>query len=114
VRAPTFFLNGFADPAEIEKLRGSMAEEFRVRVAYSSADMSIPEEVRAMVELAHSELDGADILVNNAGIQYTAPVQEFSSLAGTRSSRSTFLLHSIQSVLRFPRCCNGIGDALST
>ena len=70
-------LNGFGDPAEIEKLRRSMADEFRVRVAYSSADMSDPEQVRAMVELAHSPLGRADILVNNAGIQYTAPVQEF-------------------------------------
>ena len=70
-------LNGFGDPSEIEKLRRSMADEFRVRVAYSSADMSDPDQVRAVVELAHSQLSGADILVNNAGIQYTAPVQEF-------------------------------------
>jgi 3-hydroxybutyrate dehydrogenase len=70
-------LNGLGDPSEIEKLRRRMADEFRVRVAYSNADMSDPDQVRAMVELAHSELNGADILVNNAGIQYTAPVQEF-------------------------------------
>jgi len=70
-------LNGFGDPAEIEKLRGNMADEFRVRVAYSRADMSDSEQVRAMIELAHSDLGGADVLVNNAGIQYTAPVQEF-------------------------------------
>lgn len=70
-------LNGFGDPAEIDKLRNQLASEHGVRVAYSAADMSKPDEIIGMVDQATRELGSVDILVNNAGIQYTAPVQEF-------------------------------------
>jgi 3-hydroxybutyrate dehydrogenase len=70
-------LNGFGDAAEIEKLRAGLAKEFGVKVAYSGADMSKPEQVRAMVKAAIDQLGSADILVNNAGIQHTAPVESF-------------------------------------
>ncbi len=70
-------LNGLGNPADIEKLRAGLAAEHTVRVAFSSADLSRPEAVTAMVDQAISELGHLDILVNNAGIQYTAAVQEF-------------------------------------
>ena len=70
-------LNGFGDAATIEKLRGDLAAEFNVKVAFSGADMSKPAEVRAMVTDAFEELGSVDILVNNAGIQHTAVVEEF-------------------------------------
>jgi 3-hydroxybutyrate dehydrogenase len=70
-------LNGFGDPAEIEKLRKRLGTEHGVRVAYSGADMSKPAEIQAMIEQATRELGRVDVLVNNAGIQHTAPVHEF-------------------------------------
>jgi 3-hydroxybutyrate dehydrogenase len=70
-------LNGFGDAAMIEKLRGDLAAEFNVKVAFSGADMSKPAEVRAMITDACEELGSVDILVNNAGIQHTAVVEEF-------------------------------------
>jgi len=70
-------LNGFGDPAQIEALRGGLAREFAVKVAYSGADMSKPEQIRQMVKAAVDDLGSADILVNNAGIQHTAPVETF-------------------------------------
>ena len=70
-------LNGFGDPAEIEKLRQAVAQEFGVKVAFSGADVSRPEEIREMVRYAAKELGGVDILVNNAGIQHTSPVESF-------------------------------------
>jgi 3-hydroxybutyrate dehydrogenase len=70
-------LNGFGDAAQIEALRAGLAKEFGVKVAYSGADMSKPDQVRAMVKAALDELGSADILVNNAGIQHTAPVESF-------------------------------------
>jgi 3-hydroxybutyrate dehydrogenase len=70
-------LNGFGDATEIEKLRKSLGSEHGVRVAYSAADMSKPDEITGMITLASRELGGVDILVNNAGIQFTAPVKEF-------------------------------------
>ena len=70
-------LNGFGDVAEIEKLRTSLASEFRVRVTYSAADMSKPDDIAGMVAQAIRDLGQVDILVNNAGVQFTAPVHEF-------------------------------------
>ena len=70
-------LNGFGDAAQIEALRAGLAQEFGIKVGYSGADISKPEQIRAMVEQATKELGSVDILVNNAGIQHTAPVDEF-------------------------------------
>jgi 3-hydroxybutyrate dehydrogenase len=70
-------LNGFGDAAQIETLRAGLAKEFGVKVAYSGADMSKPDQVHAMVKAAVDTLGSADILVNNAGIQHTAPTESF-------------------------------------
>jgi len=70
-------LNGFGDPAEIDRLRKELAATHGIRVAYSNADLSQAAAVSAMVDEAVGELGRMDILVNNAGIQHTAPVHEF-------------------------------------
>jgi 3-hydroxybutyrate dehydrogenase len=70
-------LNGFGDAAEIEKTRAGLAERTGVRVLYSAADMTKPDEIAAMVKEAHDAFGRLDILVNNAGIQHVAPVEEF-------------------------------------
>lgn len=70
-------LNGFGDAAQIETLRKTLGSEFGVRVAYSAADMSKPDDIVGMVAQAIRDFGRVDILVNNAGIQFTAPVQEF-------------------------------------
>jgi 3-hydroxybutyrate dehydrogenase len=70
-------INGFGNAAEIERLRGSLADTHGVRVAYSAADMSKPVAIEGMVDQAMRDLGGVDILVNNAGIQHAAPVRDF-------------------------------------
>jgi 3-hydroxybutyrate dehydrogenase len=70
-------LNGFGDPALIEKLLAEFKSQYKVKVVYSPADMSKPADIAAMVAQAVQELGGVDILVNNAGIQHVAPVEEF-------------------------------------
>jgi 3-hydroxybutyrate dehydrogenase len=70
-------LNGFGDKAQIDKLVAELKAQYKVRVAYSGADMSKQADVAGMVSQATRELGRVDILVNNAGIQYTAPVEEF-------------------------------------
>jgi 3-hydroxybutyrate dehydrogenase len=70
-------LNGFGDAGEIESLRRQIANDHRIRVHYSGADMSKPDEVRGLIDQATRELGRVDVLVNNAGIQFTAPVHEF-------------------------------------
>jgi 3-hydroxybutyrate dehydrogenase len=70
-------INGFGDAAQIESLRAELASRHGVRVVYSAADMSKPDQVAGMVEQATGELGRVDILVNNAGIQHVAHVQDF-------------------------------------
>src|SRR3712207_6289851 len=60
-------LNGFGDPAEIERLREELGAD------YSDADLTRPEAIAAMMDQAGP----VDILVNNAGMQHVAPVDEF-------------------------------------
>jgi 3-hydroxybutyrate dehydrogenase len=70
-------LNGFGDPAAIERLRVGLAEQHGVRVAYTAADMAKPTEIRELVAETARQFGGVDILVNNAGIQHVAKIVEF-------------------------------------
>ncbi|MGH8119763.1 MAG: 3-hydroxybutyrate dehydrogenase, partial [Gammaproteobacteria bacterium] len=70
-------LNGFGEARDIEKLRVDLATEFKVKVAFSGADISKTVQIHDMVRNATRELGTVDILINNAGIQHTAPVEEF-------------------------------------
>ncbi|HTW72438.1 MAG TPA: 3-hydroxybutyrate dehydrogenase [Acetobacteraceae bacterium] len=70
-------LNGFGDPAAIEKERAGMAASFGVRVGYSPADMAKPDEIAGMVADAETAFGAVDILVNNAGIQHVASIEDF-------------------------------------
>ena len=78
-------LNGFGDPATIERLRVGLAEQHGVRAAYTAADMAKPAEIRELVAETVRQFGGVDILVNN----------------GTRSSRS---ICRPRSMPRRPRC----------
>ncbi len=66
-------LNSFTDRAEDHDLAQQVGAEFGVTARYIAADMSKPDQCRALVEQAGA----CDILVNNAGIQHVAPVESF-------------------------------------
>ncbi|PTX01269.1 3-hydroxybutyrate dehydrogenase [Pararhodobacter aggregans] len=66
-------LNSFSDTEADHQQASDMAAKFGVTVTYIKADMSKPEECRALVEKA----GGCDILVNNAGIQHVAKIEDF-------------------------------------
>jgi 3-hydroxybutyrate dehydrogenase len=70
-------LNGFGDAGEIEFTRAELERKYGVRVRYSGADISRPDQVRAMAGLATSEFSKVDIVVNNAGIQHVATIEDF-------------------------------------
>ncbi len=70
-------LNGFGDAHEIEFTRAELQRQYGVKVRYSGADMSQPEQIRAMADLARAEFGKIDIVVNNAGIQHVAPIEAF-------------------------------------
>ncbi|QFS83185.1 D-beta-hydroxybutyrate dehydrogenase [Roseivivax sp. THAF40] len=66
-------INSFTDNKEDHALAEELSRNFGVKVTYIQADMSKPEECRALIEKAGA----CDILVNNAGIQHVAPIDEF-------------------------------------
>ncbi len=70
-------INGFGEPAAIEKLRASIAAEHHVTCLYSSADMTKPDQIEAMFSTVKEKLGPVDILVNNAGVQHVSPVEDF-------------------------------------
>jgi 3-hydroxybutyrate dehydrogenase len=70
-------LNGFGKPDEIAALQGALADEFKVKVTFSTADMAKPDAIRAMFDAIQKDHSRLDVLVNNAGIQFVAPLQEF-------------------------------------
>lgn len=66
-------LNSFTDSDEDHALAKRIANEAGVEARYIKADMSKPDECRALIEKAGA----CDILINNAGIQHVAPIDEF-------------------------------------
>jgi 3-hydroxybutyrate dehydrogenase len=70
-------LNGFGEQALIDNLLAELGFQYKVKAAYSAADMSKPADIAAMVAQAAREFGSVDILVNNAGIQHVAPIDEF-------------------------------------
>src|SRR5271155_579668 len=70
-------INGFGAPADIEKERARIESDFKVKAAYSAADMTKPAEIAGMIALGETTFGSVDILVNNAGIQFVSPIEEF-------------------------------------
>jgi 3-hydroxybutyrate dehydrogenase len=62
---------------DVAQAQAKIAADFKVRVSYSSADMSKPQAIREMIENMLQSFGRLDILVNNAGIQHVAPLQDF-------------------------------------
>ena len=70
-------INGFGDPADIEKERAGLERDHGVRALYSGADLTRPDEIEAMMKAAADAFGAVDILINNAGTQHVAPVDQF-------------------------------------
>jgi len=70
-------LNGFGAAPEIARTRDQISADYGVTVSYSSADMTRPEAIAAMIATTLSEHGRLDVLVNNAGIQHVAPLDRF-------------------------------------
>lgn len=66
-------LNSFTDTEADHALAADLASEFNVTARYISADMSKPDQCRALINQAGA----CDILINNAGIQHVSPIDEF-------------------------------------
>jgi len=55
-------INGFGDKAAIEQERTALEKDFGIKARYSSADMTRPAEIAAMVAEAEKEFDSVDVL----------------------------------------------------
>ncbi|HBG99802.1 MAG: 3-hydroxybutyrate dehydrogenase [Rhodobacteraceae bacterium] len=66
-------INSFTDSEQDHLLARAIADATGVTARYIAADMSKPEDCRALIAKAGR----VDILVNNAGIQHVAPIAEF-------------------------------------
>lgn len=70
-------INGFGDSAAIASEVEALNAKSGAGAAHSPADMTRPDEIRAMVADCTARFGAPDILINNAGIQHVAPVDEF-------------------------------------
>jgi 3-hydroxybutyrate dehydrogenase len=66
-------LNGMGAPADVEKERSAIENDFGVKAVYSPADMAKPNEIAELIALGEETLGSVDVLVNNAGVQHVAP-----------------------------------------
>jgi 3-hydroxybutyrate dehydrogenase len=70
-------LNGIGAPADVEKTRTAIENDFGVKAIYSPANMAEPMEIASMIRLAEKTFGRVDVLVNNAGIQHVSPIEDF-------------------------------------
>ena len=70
-------LNGFGDAGEIEANRLRIAETHGGATDYSDADMTVPDDIRSMIEKTREAFGSVDVVVNNAGIQHVSPIESF-------------------------------------
>jgi 3-hydroxybutyrate dehydrogenase len=94
-------LNGFGDRAEIDRVVAEMADTYRVKTAYSAADMSRPDDIARMVDETTETFGTVDVLVNNAGIQHveaveTFPIEKWNSLIAINLSAA---FHAIRAAV---------------
>lgn len=69
--------NGIGAPADVEKTRTVIENDFGVKAIYSPANMGEPIEIASMISHAEKKFGRVDVLVNNAGIQHVSPIEEF-------------------------------------
>jgi 3-hydroxybutyrate dehydrogenase len=70
-------IHGFGDQKQIDALCQQIRDAYKVKVAFSGADVGKPDQVAQMIATCEKELGSVDILVNNAGIQFTSNTEEF-------------------------------------
>jgi 3-hydroxybutyrate dehydrogenase len=69
-------INGFGKPEEINDTIECLQKETGATAVYSAADMTRPDEISMMVNLALETFGHLDILVNNAGIFHVGSIDQ--------------------------------------
>lgn len=76
-RGCNLVLTGLGEPDAIARTVADLAAATGATVRHAPADMSRPDEIRAMMAEAAATFGPFDIVVNNAGVQHVAAVAEF-------------------------------------
>ena len=88
-------LNGIGAPADVEKTRTAIENDFGVKAIYSPANMAEPMEIASMISLAEKTL-GCSSTMPASSMSRQSRI--FRSKSGTQSSQSTSPPHSMRSV----------------
>ena len=70
-------LNGIDVAADFGATCREIAQESRVSVHCTEADLSSPQEVTRLVAATEVAIGGVDILINNAVVRHFAPIVDF-------------------------------------
>ena len=70
-------LNSRKANEESDKLCAEISKDAGVEVVFGAADMSVPDEIVAMMQAQEKKFGRFDIIVNNAGIQHVAHIEDF-------------------------------------
>ncbi len=69
--------NGFGSSSDIDFLRQELEKGYRIKTAFSGADMSNEDDIGHLIEETRTAFGQIDILVNNAGIQHVEAIETF-------------------------------------
>jgi 3-hydroxybutyrate dehydrogenase len=70
-------LNSRKANEESDKLCAEISEAAGTEVVFGAADMSVPDEIVAMMQAQEKKFGRVDVIVNNAGIQHVAHIEDF-------------------------------------
>jgi 3-hydroxybutyrate dehydrogenase len=76
-RGCAVMVHGLADRADGEAAARRVAEDFKVKAAFSDADLAQLPEIERLVAETEAKLGPIDILVNNAVFRHAGPVETF-------------------------------------
>lgn len=76
-RGCAVMIHGLADRAEGEEVSRRVVEEFKVKSAFSDADLSQLSEIERLIKETETKLGSIDILVNNAVSRHAGPIETF-------------------------------------
>ncbi len=60
-----------------EAIAREVADEFGIKYLFSPADMSQPDAVRSLAQMALAQFGAVEVLVNNAGVQHVSSIDTF-------------------------------------
>jgi 3-hydroxybutyrate dehydrogenase len=70
-------LNGFGDPAEIERKRRHLEDSHGVRAIHHGADLAVPDQIADLFAAAERAFATVDIVINNAVVRHFSPIESF-------------------------------------